>query len=60
MIDILAWIGVDALVALVAIWAGFWLVGMLRTEIGRGLLAGLCVLGIIAWGVVGGIYLLAR
>lgn len=56
----LAWTGVGFLGLLIAIWLGVWLVTMLRSSLGRGILLWLSLLVVIAWGVLGGIYLIAK
>lgn len=54
-----ATIGVTLLGALITIWLAVWLWAMVRSEIGRGILTGLALLLIVAWGVFGGIWLWA-
>lgn len=52
-----AWIGVGAAGMFCALFAVIWTVGWLRDPIGRVIAAGIAILALIAWGVLGGIYL---
>jgi hypothetical protein len=58
--ETLAWIGVGVLGLLFAIYAVIWLVGMLSDPIGRAFMTGLALLAIVVWGVLGGLYLIAK
>lgn len=54
-----AWIGVGLLALLVIIYFSAGLIGMFKDPIGRAIIIGLSILAVIAWGITGGIYLIA-
>ena len=55
---VFAWIGVCLAGALLLAYLGTLLWGMLRSDIGRGILIGLSIVAVAAWGLFGGAYLL--
>ncbi len=56
--EVFAWTGVCVAGVLVLIWLGAFLWGMVRSEIGRGILLGLSIVAVAVWGLLGGVYLL--
>jgi hypothetical protein len=58
--EIVAWTGVGILALLIVIVAAIWINGILSDPIGRTLAAGLTIMAIAVWGVIGGIYLIVE